>query len=649
MEASRNVSWLHEYKQATCYRVWKIVALFYFIFRASSVVTAAPLSMVPIHEFELGTDVMTAQCTDVMITNTSADSFLSFRTTGADPQVYVNNLYLEKQIELNLKFYSTIEFRMKVDESATADAQIFWGTSVSNGYSALRKVTVPTYRDGQWHTYSVCMTGTPGWSGFLDDFRIDPVGGIENVNKVISLDYIRLGASNDSVTNLQPVRLRILWRVKVGGWDYMSTIAMSEAESFPCGGQVFYVPAYSAANRRPLYRFDKSDNHEHCDSTNASISGYTRQDSFTIYPWTNQFSGLEPILSFVNNSNDYATGYAGELESGYEWDNQIFGFGYRRYGTNTDRTAGDLLSISGGGMTFKSSRVAGGSVYELVWDKGTSSTNDDVQFINDYDNGRQIQSALFFSSSVTSDGKANPTEAGSLREDPAVDWGDGQFRKTSPLLHAFNLGGTQVTRSIPLEWRASRYGGTGDSSPVIYPGIQMGKELTPGFLGLNGIAKYVTVLHLPADLLVAENPVLGLEMPTVYLRGNFCHFFKFNAMTKNLNEISLTVSPDTNHYLSVADISYGGVIIADGTSGSSNALGAYGVKVSEGGSVTYFSLFNHLRGPETGQYDFPTAKLSVMRGGNIPAGDNRFTSYIVVGSLDDVTNRMIQLYNLGVK
>ena len=59
-----------------------------------------------------------------------------------------------------------------------------------------------------------------------------------------------------------------------------------------------------------------------------------------------------------------------------------------------------LLSLTAGGVTVKSNPAAGGTVWSWVWDG--------IEFINNWDFGREMQSALFPGDAEGS----NPTEAG---------------------------------------------------------------------------------------------------------------------------------------------------------------------------------------------------------------------------------------------
>lgn len=610
----------------------------------SGMFSMSGIAAVPIHEFEVNSDFATAGCVSVAITNDGADTFLSANcsASSADPQVSISNLDLSGR-EFDLSIYDMVEIRMKTGAAVTGGAVIYWGTTDNSFYSSERMQAFTTTNDNNWHTYVCSMADNTSWSGLLSKLRIDPMSGSANSGKSFSIDYIRLRSDGGEYSDVDPVVLNMLWRVKVGsgGWDRMTTIARSERTNYVSEGQVFYVPQFSGSDRHVLNRFCNSATYDHRDYTTASLTGYSTAAPIG-YPWTSQFPGTDLILQFnkqLVGKVDWATGYAGEDFTGYTHSFlPVDLFGYSRYGLQTNQSPGDLLSITGGGVTYKSSRVAGGAIFEVWWNG--------EQFINNFDYGRQMQSALFFTNiNDTVDGICNPTEAGA-GAGAAGGWAawenDIEARQGSPILHAFNIGGTQITQCVPLDFLPEQVGG-GVGHPVIYSGLQLGKELTPDFRGLGTVAKYVTVLHSPE----AINGGRHIEIPTVYLRKKFNHFFKYNADANVCSEVTVNVDGESVEYNTIA---HGGVIAADGSSDTSNALGIYGVHVGSGGSVTGYKIFNFAWPQfDDDQYSPATTKLSAINNADISEGDNRFATYIVVGTLETVTNKMHTLCQLGVK
>ena len=151
-----------------------------------------------------------------------------------------------------------------------------------------------------------------------------------------------------------------------------------------------------------------------------------------------------------------------------------------------------------------------------------------IQFINDFDYGRQISSA--FGAIGGPGGQANnPTEngdkygGGPSPEDDGTKHGTPLLlRHGSPCLSITTNGNVQSTRAIPLEWDPDKFGG-GRDHPVIYPNVQLGKNLTLGWSKdgvTRPIALYQTVLSSPATM-----DRVQIEAPSAYLLARFNNYY----------------------------------------------------------------------------------------------------------------------------
>ena len=296
----------------------------------------------------------------------------------------------------------------------------------------------------------------------------------------------------------------------------------------------------------------------------------------------------------------------------------------------------ELLPLTAGGVTVKSNPAAGGTVWSWVWNG--------IEYINTYDFGREMQSSLFPRDAKNS----NPTEAGdafSRRPD----------RIGSPVHSLANRGNTQSSRAIPLEFNPQNFGGA-PREPVVWKDVLMGKDLTLNFRNLGAVGEYSTYIKVPNSLPQAE-----IEIPSIYLRGNFNVYWTYDAAKKELKPVSDQVpdgcatKPPKGYGFKT--FSYGGVIISDGTDPSrSHAMGIYGVNRSQGGSVNYFTLWNITKAaechqtPGNGPGDFSTSKLAAVFGpDNVSAGENTYRTWVMSGSINDVTSYMRSLYAAGVK
>lgn len=288
------------------------------------------------------------------------------------------------------------------------------------------------------------------------------------------------------------------------------------------------------------------------------------------------------------------------------------------------------LPLSAYGTTVVSNLAAGGATWEWTDRTGT-------QFVNHYDLGRELQASFFIR---TSDGRTlNPTEAGDR-------FGDGRIplplRHTSPLVDATVVGARMVTSSVPLEWSPPRVDArAGNAHPVIYPDVRLGKDVELGYQGHLDVARYDTIVTLPAQAHDGD-----LEAPTVYLRNSFNRVFAFDARTQALTPLQPTRS-DKKGVDWTPPSGWGAVIATDAT--GAHAFAIYAVTTAAGGTITEFTAHDfHVAGGADGAADVGTMKLRALRVGDFPAGTTRTTAYIVTGSLESVQREMAALAAEGV-
>lgn len=440
--------------------------------------------------------------------------------------------------------------------------------------------------------------------------------GTKAVSLVILLFTLLLTSSAVAVGTAVPVN--IIWRVSVGPIpDRMSTPFPSERDAFPLEGAIFYLPRSNQPGTVPLYRlFNGSD---HMESLVPGEGGYGTEGVIA-YPWSSPASatGVSEVIRVLNPATgDHATRHANESLFGYTIEEHFNVYGYRRY----NNTAESLLPLNAGGVTVESNGVTGGALWHWIWNGS--------QFVNNYDYGRQIQAALF-----PGDG-SNPTEAGDQYSNPGLI---PAARHGSPVLNIHNVGTTQVTRSIPVDFNPALFGG-GPDNPVVWKDIVIGKDLTLNFNNMGPVAKYTTVLTVPSPLVGA------VEIPTGYLRSSFGRYWTYNAEGDVLTE----VLPGTCTGTAVQFFpSFGGVIVSDGS--TSFAMGVYGVSTANGGSVTYFTLWNFFCvGDGPGEFANDTSKWSAAFQGSVGAGTTIFNTWVMTGTVSEVANYMRSLYLLGVR
>jgi hypothetical protein len=360
------------------------------------------------------------------------------------------------------------------------------------------------------------------------------------------------------------------------------------------------------------------------DSNTPGEGGYQTEAAIA-YSFNSLVTATKGVRRLYNPTNgDHATVRDGDTISGYSAEG-ILGYGYPRY----KNAATDLLSLAAGSVTVRSNRVAGGAVWEWHWNG--------KQFISQYDYGRQIQSAVFFP--AVSPITANPTEAGDKFSTASIAAG---WRHGSPLLTAANSGSSQTTTCVPLNFVPEDFGG-GQNQPVAWLGWQIGKTITLNFNGMPRVAKYVTKV-------VAESAQSNaqIEIPTIYTTGEFTRHYTYNVGLDSLVEVFPTPCSDTAVVLSAWN-GAGAVIVT--TQNGLYAIGQYGRKPANGGSVDYLTLWEFIGGScgnGTNPQDFATSKTSTVRGPfNLPAGTTTYTTYIASGTLSQVRNDFRTLYLNG--
>ena len=414
------------------------------------------------------------------------------------------------------------------------------------------------------------------------------------------------------------VPLNILWRVKRSGTnDRMTSNNWNEAKNYTFEGATYYIPSY-LTGASPLYRLIYS--WDHMDSMTSGEGGYTTEGPLG-YPYSSQVTGTEQIVRKWNTSNgDHALGPNWESLTGYTNESPGTAYAYPRY-LNANYS---LLSLTAGGVTAKSNLVCGGAIWEWTWNS--------VQFVNDKDYGREMQSAVFFldGNSV----QCNPTEAG----DEWTATSTYGRRHGSPCYALYNNGSVQTSRSIPLEWLPQDHSG-GEDTPVLWEDMRLGKDLTLNFNSMGAVARYTTYFYTPTDMTSTH-----IEVPTMYMRAAFNYFYNYDAVSQTLTRV-YPGSGGSNPVLSTP--SYGGVIISNST--GTQAVGCYGVAPASGGSATFFGLWDFSSQGGTGQYDSGCTKWSMVYGPtSISAGEHTYNAYICTGTLSSVQTYMNSLYSQGV-
>jgi len=277
-------------------------------------------------------------------------------------------------------------------------------------------------------------------------------------------------------------------------------------------------------------------------------------------------------------------------------------------------------SRGGSRLVIASNRNAGCALWSWVWEG--------FEYVNVHDYGRQIQTA--FVSDRGRANEANPTEAGSRFSTGFTPL------QGSPCLYAVNRSpATQATLAVPLEYEPVRWGGS-LARAFLWRDVRIGKEITLDYLGLGPVARYTSIVTVPAAV-----PEAGVEIPSIYLHVSLSRFYGYDAASGVLLSQEPAAEGGT-----LPPSGYGGVIAA--TPDGARAFGQYGVVDSLGGSVGHWpSGFSYFLFPDArdtlGPAANATAKIRALHAG-LRQGENRLTTYLMSGTLREVQALMDSLY-----
>jgi hypothetical protein len=413
-----------------------------------------------------------------------------------------------------------------------------------------------------------------------------------------------------------------LYRLSFNNSDRMTSFGFDERNRFPLEGQIYYVPDQSGTGRTTLNRYLNSSATDHADGTDAP-PGYTLEEALG-YPWTqSSLPGLDFLSEAVNSSTgDHALVAPSESLAGYT-ASSLGVYGYPRFVNTTEA----ILSLSAGGVTVESNKVAGGVTWRWFWNG--------MEFENHFGYGAEIQAAFYFGTSSA----LNPNEAGDGYFPAGISAGNG-----SPVVRFENQGTTQITRAVPLNWDPTAFGGD-IGHPIIWDSLVLGKDVTLNFNNMGPVVQYTTHLVLPGATFGT------MAIPTGYLRGNFNRFWTYDASAKSLTEVTSRVPNGCgNNSAYTFNTNYGGVIISDAT--LAYAMGVYGVSIPKGGAVSFYGLYSYPCGSSATSEDVWNFNVWAAVRGNgdvlFPAGDSSYNTYVITESLQNVTARMDDLYRTGV-
>ncbi|MFV0338685.1 MAG: PEP-CTERM sorting domain-containing protein [Chthoniobacterales bacterium] len=285
-------------------------------------------------------------------------------------------------------------------------------------------------------------------------------------------------------------------------------------------------------------------------------------------------------------------------------------------------------------MSTDSSRTAS-AIDSVVWNG--------VEFIDSYDHGRQLQSAVNhgISGYAWVPESYNPTQAGSVS--------NGRGEGSTSTLISENVSGNQLTTSGAMAFwlpasRANSYNDVNLSATTIDTTYTFGASLSG--IWFDNIIRHDVTFHVPAtpqvDDLGATYFYHQFEALTGYMPPEFNTFRTWNPAT---NQLTIITAPDMEQNLplivSTADGQYAMGIFSYDLPQDEFLSAGYGAWFFEGansdaGSGAGVSKWNAV-------YRIGRAELTA----NVfSGGDYSFTLYVVVGTVADVQNSFNALHNV---
>jgi hypothetical protein len=439
--------------------------------------------------------------------------------------------------------------------------------------------------------------------------------------------------------------LSTLWEMSLGP-DYTSTTDPTERDQHPFVAKFYLpIPIGPDSSVQPLYRlYGGSD---HMDSPFTNEGGYSLEGQIGYVftdrsrPGTSSITRLYDNQAQTYNAGDHAIGVEespiphAEMLPSYVPDSTL-GVGYPRY-PGTDQVMGWL---SASGVTAKSNLAVGCSLWEWWWNG--------VEYINDFDYGRQIQSSLYVGTLAL--GEAGD-QYGPGSKPPVTN---PDLKHPSPCSSYSVSGNTQTTSAVPLDFASGTV-----NSPVIYPQVQIGKELTLDWIGPDGLDRKWNVGQYKTTISVPSTLVAVVEAPSGYLNAQFInnygtYSFTAHALVAIPNADVIACSPNyipppndpncvpdqngiANGYNVALPVGPQGLIFVD------NANHAMGIYINA--QNAQFTLVQSPDGSSPGQYGSSFVKWGVHFNGGVTTPNWAFKTWIVTDTLANVEAAMDTLYS----
>jgi len=267
----------------------------------------------------------------------------------------------------------------------------------------------------------------------------------------------------------------------------------------------------------------------------------------------------------------------------------------------------------GSRIIIRTTNRLAGAIHSLTWNG--------QEFINSWDHGRQLQSALNLdlSTPITNE-TYNPTEAGSRR--------DGTGPTSSSVLLLLKAEDNRLqTRTQMAFWLnpGEKSGGQPAKNTTVLSNHIVKKDVTIGYKEIPNVIDYTTTLTIPDG---EKHTSAVIESVTGYMPPEFCVFYAFDKEKGEAARIPTEPIGEQSKPLILA------------TEDGDFAMGIYSPEQPSNG----FETIGY------GHFFFKAEKVSkwncvfrINESSGIKPGDYTYHNYIPVGTLKDVTEALRKL------
>ena len=124
-----------------------------------------------------------------------SDGVISYVADGFDPYVYTVSSTTKQGLYFEADQYNAVQFSVK---TAATSGELYYIAGGRDGHNAEQCVRFDLQPDGEWHTYTVVLTGTPDYTDKVTSLRFD-IGGSGQAVQIKDIKAVKLDMSAPAV------------------------------------------------------------------------------------------------------------------------------------------------------------------------------------------------------------------------------------------------------------------------------------------------------------------------------------------------------------------------------------------------------------------------------------------------------------------